>query len=190
MAADVGIDRLTGSGPTTTRIDSGGGSGSTRASTSDSPTPGTNDPIPIPGAGTNYSYWVVTRLDAYTTPSGTINNILWYTDGTNAWTGVTVEVGTSSAYSQATGSQGNTGDELTDTNYTGGTLAPTDPSADSAFGYDDSSLPGSALSVTGSLTNPSTGGFGDYVIYQLSVGTGAAAGTLAAETFSFQYDET
>lgn len=186
MAADVGIARKTGVGPTSTRIDSGGGSGSTRASTSDAPTPGTANPIPIPAAGTNYSFWVVLQLNAYTTPAGTINNIKWYTDGTNSWTGVTVEVGTSPAYTQATGTTGTTGDQLTNTNWTGGTLTPSTPSADSAFGYSS----GSPLSVTGTLSNPSTGAIGDFVAYQLSVGTGAGAGTLSAETFTFRYDET
>lgn len=186
MAADVGIARKTGSGPTSTRIDSGGGSGSTRASTSDSPTPGTSNPIPIPAAGTTYSFWVVTQLNAYTTPTGTINNVKWYTDGTNSWTGVTVEVGTCDSYTQATGTTGTGGDELTNTNYTGGTLSPTDPSADNAFGYSS----GSPLSVSGSISNPSTGAIGDFVIYQLSVGTSATAGTLSAETFTFRYDET
>lgn len=186
MAADVGIYRKTGAGPTTTRIDSGGGSGSTRGSTSDAPVPGTSDPIPIPGAGTNFSYWVVTRINAVSTPTGTINNLKWYTDGTNSWTGVTVEVGTATDYTQATGTQGTSGDELTNTNYTTGTLTPTDPSADNAFAYTS----GSPLSVTGTISNPSTGEFGDHVVYQLSVGSTATAGTLASETFTWVYDET
>lgn len=183
MVATVTIRRYTG-GATVLPTDIT--STNTRASTSDAPSPGTDNPIPIPGAGTNYSYWVVTGLQADTTPTGTINNLRWYTDGSNPWTGITMEVGQSSAYTQASGTAGSTGDQLTDTNYTGGTLTPATPGADSAFGYTS----GSPLSVTGSITNPSTGLIGNYVIYQLSVGTSAVAGTLATETITWQYDET
>lgn len=182
MAATVQIHRYTGAGPTDE-----GSITQSRFSTSDNHyTTETTNPIPIPTAGTNYSFWMPTRIYAATTPSGTINNVKWYTDGTNSWTGVTLEVGTSSAYSQATGTTGTTGDELTDTNYSGGTLSPTNPTADNAFGYTS----GSPLSVTGSISNPSTGAFGDYVILQLSVGSTASAGTLGTETITWQYDET
>lgn len=186
MAANVGINRKTGAGPVDTRVDVSGGSGSTRASTSDAPTPGTTNPIPIPAAGTNYSFWVVLQLNAFTTPAGTINNIKWYLDGTNSWTGVTFEVGTSPVYTQATGTTGATGDQLTDTNYTVGTLTPTTPTADNGFTYTSAS----PLAVTGTLSNPATGAIGDFVAYQLSVGTTAGAGTLSAENITFQYDET
>lgn len=182
MAATVQIKRITGSGPTTTDITSS----NTRASTSDNPfTTEVTYPIPIPAAGSNRSYWVVTRLDCTVTPAGTINNIKWYTDGTNGTgTGVTTEVGTSSSYVQATGTQGTTGTQLNSTNYTG--LSPTSPTADNAFGYTSSA----ALSVSGSITNPSTGQFGDYVIYQYTVGTTASPGTSNSESFTWQYDET
>lgn len=183
MAANVDIYRYYGAGPSTRDATSG----NIRFSTSDNDyTTETTNPIPIPGAGTNFSYWVATALYAVTSPTGTINNVKWYTDGTNSWTGVTMEVGTCDTYTQATGTAGTSGDELTNTNYTGGTLTPTDPAADNAFAYDS----GSPLSVTGSITNPSTGIITDYVIIQLSVGTGASGGTISTEQITWSYDET
>lgn len=184
MAATIQIRRYTG--PSATPVDQGAIT-HFRFSTSDNHyTTETTNPIPIPTAGTKYSYWVCTRLYASVTPTGTVNNLKWYTDGANGWTGVTMEVGTSSAYSQATGTPGDTGNELTDTNYTNGTLAPTDPAADNAFTYDVTT----PLSVTGSISNPTTGPFGDYLALQLSVGSGASAGEIADETMTWQYDET
>ena len=46
------------------------------------------------------------------------------------------------------------------------------------------------LSVPGTISNPNTGKISDYVVMQAVVGTTAVAGTLAAETITFQYDET
>lgn len=178
MAATVQIRRLTGAGPTSTDITSG----NTRASTSDSPTPGTANPIPIPGAGTNYSFWVTTQLNATVTPTGTINNLQWYSDGGNGFgTGVTCVGQTATSYVEATGTVGTTGTELTTGNHAGLTAAPA-----SVFTFTS----GSPKAVTGSLSNPTTGAFGDRFVYQIAVGTTAAAGTTPTETFTWQYDET
>lgn len=177
MPATVTIRRWTGAGPTKTDITSA----NTRASTSDAFNPGTADPIPIPGAGTNYSYWVVTRLSADTTPTGTINNIRWYSDGANGFgTGVTSTGNTATAYTQATGTQGTTGLELTVGNY----ATVTTPVSVFTF------TSGSPKTVSGSIANPSTGDFGNFFVYQLAVGTTAGAGTTPTETFTWQYDET
>jgi len=48
---------------------------------------------------------------------------------------------------------------------------------------------GSALSVTGSISNPSTGAFGDGVLLQMGVASTATQGTTGSETLTFQYDE-
>lgn len=178
MAATVTIRRWTGAGPTKTDITSS----NTRMSTSDDPNPGTANPVPIPGAGTNYSFWVSTRLSADTTPTGTINNIQWYSDGGNGFgTGVTCVGNDATTYDQATGTVGTTGDELTTGNYTTLTGAPVD-----VFSFTS----GSPKSITGSITNPSTGDFGNFFVYQAAVGTTASAGATAQETFTWQYDET
>ena len=179
MAATIIINRATGVGPTLTAITSG----NSRLSTSDAPTPGTSDPIPIPGAGTNFSFWMSTRLQCTVAPTGTVDNLRWYPDASNDFgTAVTLEVGTAAAYAQATGTQGTTGNELTSANYTG--LAPADPAADNAFTYNV----GSPLAVTGSTIT--TEEFGHYVALQMSVGNTAGPGTVSTETMTWKYDET
>lgn len=178
MAATVIINRWTGAGPTQTDITSS----NTRASTSDDPAPGTANPIPIPAAGTNYSFWVSTRLEVTVTPDGTINNIQWYTDGANGFgTGVTVNGQDASAYVQATGTVGSTGDELTQGNHANLSAAPVD-----VFTFDS----GSPKAITGSMTNPNTGDLGDFFVYQFAVADTAAAGATPQETFTWQFDET
>lgn len=178
MAATVTIRRWTGAGPTKTDITSA----NSRASTSDAFNPGTSDPIPVPAAGTNYSYWVSTRLSGDTTPAGTINNIKWYSDGANGFgTGVTCNGNDATTYDQATGTQGTTGDQLTTGNYTTLTGAAVD-----VFGHTS----GSPKTITGSLANPSTGDFGNFFVYQFAVGTTAGPGATPTETFTWAYDET
>ncbi|RLD00135.1 MAG: hypothetical protein DRI65_16655 [Chloroflexota bacterium] len=184
MAATILINRLTGAGPTQTNITSV----NTRGSTSDNPyTTETTNPIPIPTAGTNFSYWLVTQLNCTALPTGTVDAIKWYTDGTNSFgTGVACKVATANVYDQAGGTTGTTGTELTVANYGNGTTdldgAPVD-----AFGK-TSAAP---LSVTGSVTSAgSTGLFADRVVYQYGVISTASPGTTIQETISWQYDET
>ena len=181
MAATVTIRRWTGAsgGPTKTDITSI----NTRANAEDAhSTAGTTNPIQIPAAGTNYSFWVATRLSVDVAPSGTINNIKWYTDGANGFgTGVTCKMNTATTYVQATGTAGTTGDQLTTGAYSTLAGSPTD-----AFGFTS----GSPKSVTGTMTNPSTGDLGDFVVYQIEVGTTAGPGATPSETFTWKYDET
>jgi hypothetical protein len=178
MAATVTIRRWTGASgsPTKTNITSG----SVRFCTADNINPGTSYPIPIPAAGTKYSYWVVTRLSADTTPAAIINNIKWYTDGAGYGTGVACKVQTATAYTQATGTEGDSGSILNTTNYP--TLAGATVDA-----FTETSA--SPLAVAGSISNPSTGDFGDFVVLQLEVDSTASQGILTAETFSWRYDE-
>jgi len=151
-------------------------------STSDAPAPGTSDPIPIPGAGTNYSYWVVTRLEVVTTaPDNGINNIKWYSEGTSFGTGLVCSGNEATDYTQATGTQGTTGTELTVGNYTTGTL--TTPVDVTTF------TSGSPKSLAGSI-GAATGEFGSRFVYQLGVGATAGVGTMTARTFTWQFDET
>lgn len=181
MAATVIINRLTGAGPTETDITSI----NTRANAEDAhSTAGTSNSILIPAAGTNYSYWVVTQLDVTAITGGTVNNLKWYTDGSNNFgTGVTCKVSTAGTYDQATGTEGTTGTQLTVANYGNGSTdldgAPSD-----AFGYTS----GSPLSVTGSTS--STGAFGSMVVYQIEVASTASSGATSSETFTWKYDDT
>lgn len=177
MAATVLIRRLTGAGPTATDITSI----NTRANAEDThTTAGTSNSILVPAAGTNYSYWVVTRLDVTAITSGTVDNVKWYTDGSNNFgTGVTAKVNTATGYVQATGTAGTSGTQLTTGNYATLAGSPTD-----MFGY----TTGSPLSVSGTTTT--TGQFGDRVVYQIEVGTTAASGATATETLTWRYDDT
>ncbi len=177
MAATVLIRRLTGAGPTATDITSI----NTRANAEDAhTTAGTSNSILVPAAGTNYSYWVVTRLDVTAITAGTVDNVKWYTDGSNNFgTGVTCKANTATTYVQATGTAGTTGIQLTTGNYSTLAGAPTDVFAMTS---------GSPLSVTG--TTSGTGQFGDRVVYQIEVGTTAASGATATETFTWRYDDT
>lgn len=177
MAATVQIVRLTGAGPTATDITSI----NTRANAEDThTTAGTSNSILVPAAGTNYSYWVVTRLNVTAITAGTVDNIKWYTDGSNNFgTGVTCKGNTATGYTQATGTAGTTGLQLTTGNYATLAGAPTD-----VFAYTS----GSPLSVSGTTTT--TGQVGDRVVYQIEVGTTAASGATATETFTWRYDDT
>lgn len=160
----------------------------TRANAEDAhSTGGTSNPIRIPAAGTNYSYWVSTRLKATVTPAGTIDNIRWFTDGSNSFgTGVTCKcakasTGADAGYRQATGTPGTSGTQLTQGNHAGLDEAPAD-----AFGFTS----GSPKALAGSIVNPSVGEFGDHLVYQVEVGSTAAPGATGSEQFTYRYDET
>ena len=110
------------------------------------------------------------RFKATTTPSNTINNMKFYTDGTNSFgTGVTMTVKTATSY--------------TDPSTVGsGQVNP--------FGHDAFILTsGAPLNISGSITNPSTGSFGDYTVTQMGVASTATQGTTPSETWTFRYDE-
>jgi hypothetical protein len=167
MAATVSVKQAVGAGPTATTITN------LRFNTDDTVNPGTTNPLVKPSAGTNRSYWKTVYLNADTTPSGTINNVKIYCDGAIGWTGCTLYIGSTGTYTEATGTPGTTGNDSSVataaiTNYTSG--AP--------------------KSLTGTISNPSTGRITDYVVMQVDVSTSAVAGTLSAETLTFQYDET
>lgn len=182
MAATVNIKRWTGasgftSGTIITSLNTVANAVDQHQSTASTST----NPIKIPAAGTNYSYWVSTRLATGATgPTGTINNIRWYGDGSAGWgTGVGCNVAQASSYRQATGTQGVTGTVLNTTNHTGLTGAPQNFTTYTV---------GSPMSVTGSTSSSNTD-FGNYVVYQLTVGTTASPGTTNQETFTWLYDE-
>jgi len=163
-----------------------GGSGAAatnvRFKLADDNTQDANNPCVKPAAGTNLSFWKVIALYCTVAPDNGINNVKLYSDGTLAWTGCTVYVGdeTPAAYSQATGA-GDSGDAMI-ANYGGGGVitAQTD-----SFSYTS----GASKSITGSIA-AATGKITNYVVVQLSIGTTAVGGAQAAETITWQYDET
>lgn len=178
MAATVIINRLTGAGPTLTDITGI----NTRANAEDAhTTAGTSNSILVPAAGTNYSYWVCTRLQVTAITGGTVNNIKWYTDGVNSLgTGVTCKGNTATDYVQATGTAGTTGLQLTTGNYATLSGAPVD-----VFGHTS----GSPKSVTGSTSSTSST-FADLFVYQIEVASTASSGATGSETFTYLYDDT
>jgi len=112
-----------------------------------------------------------------------INNIKWYTDGSNTMgTGVSLNVASASAYKQASGTTGTTGDVLASSFYTSN-LSPT--TASDAF----AKTSGSPVSVNGSI-GAVTGDFGDFVVYQVAVISTAGPGVTTAETLTWQYNQT
>lgn len=128
-----------------------------------------NNPIPIPGAGSNFSWIKQLRFNAETTPDNTIDNLKFFSDGTNSFgTGVLMNVVASGAYTDPTVQQDSA---------LGGTS--------DAFSFNS----GSPLSLTGSINNPSTGAFGDFVVMQMEVQSTASQGNTPVEGFTFQYDE-
>lgn len=166
MPATVNIVSHHGAaGATQTNVDGG----SVRFKLSDDDTVDANNPIAIPTGADVYSYIKQFRFSAGTTPSNTINNLKFYMDGANGFgTGVSLNVKTSASYTNP----------LTQTTTALGSTA-------SAFTYTS----GSPLSVTGSISNPSTGLFGDYIQMQMQVANTATQGTTGSETATFQYDE-
>jgi len=179
MAATVIIKRWTGPAASPTKTDIT--SINTRANAYDGHSTGdTSYPIAIPSSGTNYSYWVSTRLSVSSnTGNNTIDNIKWYTDGAAGFgTDVGCIVAAANTYDQAEGTEGTSGTELTTGNHTGLAASPSD-----AFAYTS----GSPLSLTGSTTG--TGDVGQFAVWQITVGTGASVGATNSETFTFSYDE-
>lgn len=173
MSATTSVKESNGATPDVTTITN------CRLCTSDAYNPGTNYPLVKPAAGSNYSYWKHLYLNADDSPTGTINNIKFYSDGTIGWTGVTLKAGVVDTYDQATGTEGTTGDEA-NANHSG-TPTMTDVATYTS---------GSPLSLTGSIDNPDTGKISQYLVLQGVLSTDAVAGALAAETLTFRYDET
>jgi len=167
MPAAVSVKQSVGVGPTNTSITN------LRHNTDDTVNPGTTNPLVRPASGYNYGFWKTVFLNADTTPSGTIDNVRFFSDGAIGWTGVELLAGTDPSYTQATGTTGVTGDVSS--------VAIVDASTYTHL---------APLSVPGSISNPSTGKISDYVVLQAKVSTSAVAGTLPTETLTLRYDET
>jgi hypothetical protein len=188
MVATVKIMRAIGADPGTgTDL----AAGNTRANAADThSTAGTTYPITIPSSGTNYSFWVVTRLKVTAGTYSTIDNVRWYTDGTMFGTGVACKVSAATGYTRALNTSGGStpgpGEALTTTNYTLLDAPPADAAGKTS---------GSPLTVAGSMTASATGTFntatptGGVVVYQIEVTSGASAGATGTETFTWLYDE-
>lgn len=138
---------------------------------------GTVHPITTPASGTVYSFVATTALWADTAPATGINNVRYYTSGTNPWTGVTMQIGFSSTYTQATGTS-LTGVQLTTSNFPG-TSTPVD-----AF-----SLTSSAPLVVGGSISAAAGKISNFLEGQMTVSATALQGPLTATNGYWLYDE-
>lgn len=148
-----------------------------RFASADAANSGTTSPIAAPASGSVASYFATVYLNANTAPTTSIANVKFYMNGTNPWTGVTLQVGTSAAYTQATGASG-AGVALNTTNYAGLTgLAD-------GFSY-TSTTP---LVLTGSL-GATTGKAGQFLALQANVSSIAVQGVLTGAQAYIQYDE-
>src|SRR5437588_9175006 len=153
----------------------------TTADENASGSPATN-PIPVPAAGNiNSSYWQNTTLFAFTSPATSINNVKWYTGGSNPFPAGTFFSGShTGSYIQAYGTPGTTGIQMASA------AIPWAPGQmNSMFGFTS----GAPLSLTGSISNPTTGLFTEWVTYQAYISSTAAAGQSSQTTFTFIYDE-
>jgi hypothetical protein len=180
MAATVATRSYTGAGPSDATITN------MRMKTADNDTQDTNDPCVKPAAGTNYSAWK--SLAFYctgTAPDNDIDNVKLYSDGTLGWTGCTMQIGDSdiaiASYVQATGS-GDSWDEMVANH--GGIAAKT-----SLFTYTSGS-PRSVTEAAGWGTPGINEPITKLVIIQLDITSSAVGGNQAAETLTWQYDET
>lgn len=179
MAAAVVITRWTGDSNSPTKVNITGIN--TRANAEDAHTiSGTTNSILVPAVGFNYSYWVSTRLSISAINQGTVDNLRWYTDGTNNFgTGITCIGNSASSYTQATGTTGQTGIQLNPSVYPSLASSPVD-----VFSFTSSSpksVPGSASSA---------GDFGDFFVYQIEVASSAQSGATSQEVFTWKYDDT
>lgn len=178
-----GSDTSPGSSPTVTNL---------RFRTDDANTQDTTNPIPIVAGQTKRSYWRQIYLECTTAPTTKVDNVKWYTDGSAFGTGVVLKVGdetptktsgSDAGYEVATGTPGDTGDEMVAAH------AGLTGSVNAHSTYTS----GSALSVTigeGSSQIDDIGEMTHYVVLQLEVdGDTASPEVLSADTFTFQYDE-
>ena len=142
-------------------------------------------PIHIPFDGYNYSYWVTTRLRIFTPPALSIDNIKWYTIGSNPFgngvscIGQTANQGTYGGYRQAVGTEGVSGLELNMQNHTGISADPIN-----VFTHTPSSP--KTISGQGSVPGP----FGDFFVYQIKIDNTVIPGTSPQVMFVWAFDET
>ena len=147
-------------------------SGTVRFKAADDATVDANDPLVIPAVTTIYSYTKKVRAYMESPPDTQIDNMRWYTDGSNGFgTGITVaakNLGVSWVAQQDT--------VLADTadlfSYTSGAPLDGDATDTGAFVPDDDDSY-----------------IGDLIEMQMAVASTASPGTLTAETLTLAYDE-
>ena len=164
-----------------------------RFKTADDATIDSANPIPIPTAGTNRSFWKQIYLEVTAGAFTQIDNVQFFTDGTNFGTGITTNIGdqfpvknsgSNAGYELATGVVGTSGDDVLATmvGHSGITTVS------DAFSFTS----GSALTITISEAGSIIDAIGDatnYAVIQMDVISTASPGDLVDETWTYQYDE-
>lgn len=149
------------------------------------------NPIPIVSGQTKRSYWRQIYLKCTTAPTTKVDNLKFYTDGGDFGTGITLNVaeqfpvnnvGADTGYEVATGTPGDTGDEVV-AGHAGVT------SVVDAFGLvQGTPLAGPSISEASAQID-AIDEETNYLAFQLDVEDTASPGTLTAETLTVQYDE-
>ncbi len=161
-----------------------------RFKTADDSTINASDPIPIPGGGPVYSFWkhIYMRVTGGTFTQ--INNVKFFTDGSDFGTGIVTAVGdgvqvnnsgSQAGYVKALGTPGTTGTEMVAGH--SGVASKTD-----VFTFTSGSPRTVTISEAGGILD-ATGDRTDYLVVQMEVQNTASPGDLADETWTFQYDE-
>lgn len=164
MAATVDIVEKNGAGATATTKTSS----TVRFKNADNATVDSANPMVIPTSGTDFSYekWLRLKIGA-TPPADKINNIKFYTDGSNGF-GIGVSIYGRSAASYSTPAEVTTTTGLTE--IWGWTAA-------AALALSSTDFSGSATEI------------GSHVVLTMTVASTATVGALTAETVTFTYDE-
>src|SRR5438309_2503987 len=126
------------------------------------------NPIPIPSAGNvNSSFWQNITLQALTLPSTQINNVKFYTGGSNPFgTGVLFSGSHTGSYKQAIGTVGTTGINMAASWWNPNQMS-------NLFNFTSAS----PLTLTGSILSTGViGSFTEWVTYQVYVLSTAGAG--------------
>jgi len=157
-----------------------------RFKVADDATIDTNNPMPIPAAGTNYSYWKQLYLYCDVAPATQIDNVKFYTDGTNSLgTGVDVKIGLefpSKTNAAAAGYEVADTTTVMTTGHTGVTTSA------SIFNYTSGSPLSLTIGEAGGIIN-AIGETTNYFVLQMEVASTASPGGTASETCTIQYDE-
>lgn len=147
-------------------------SGTIRFKDADNATVDANNPLVIPTSSSIYSYTKKLRAYMEAPPNTQVDNLRWYTDGTNSFgTGITVtakNLGTTWGANYKTLMSG--GSDL--------------------FGYTSGSpLNGDATDTGPFVPADDNSYIGDLIELQMAIASTASPGTLTAETLTFAYDE-
>lgn len=169
MAATVVLYEYTGTNAgTTTSSNKFSGSISLRAADMASETTPGSDPV-VKGGSNVYSWERHLRMQCTATPVVSLTNPKFFTAAASWGTGVTPYIKTTTSGTGAT---------------------PAHPS--STTGYDAASgwVTGTRKGLgTYTISNPSTGALGDYLIAMVEVTSAASTGTAGNETWTWAYDE-